>query len=75
MTGSDTYLTAAEVATHMRVTAATVRNWVHRGQLPAVKVGLGRGEWKVTADDLEAFLRAHTSSSAVNTATIARSPF
>jgi excisionase family DNA binding protein len=32
------FVTVAEVARHYAVTVRTVRNWIRRGELPAVKI-------------------------------------
>ncbi len=33
------FLTVAEIAAVLKVNAQTVRNWIDRGELPAVRVG------------------------------------
>ena len=33
------YLTVAEVAANLKLNQQTVRNWIDRGQLPALRVG------------------------------------
>jgi excisionase family DNA binding protein len=50
---ADEYLTVAEVATELKVNEQTVRNWIDRGELPAVRVGSRRV--RVRRPDLEAF--------------------
>lgn len=35
----DEYLTVAEVAGNLKLNQQTVRNWIDRGELPAVRVG------------------------------------
>lgn len=46
-------LTIAQVSQRLNVSAYTVSALIHRGQLPAVKLG----HWRIDTDDLEAFLR------------------
>jgi excisionase family DNA binding protein len=50
------YLTAQEVAELLRVNQQTVRNWITRGELTAIRVG-GR-RVRISQEDLEAFLAA-----------------
>jgi len=47
-------LTVAEVAEVLHVHQQTVRNWLDRGELPAVRVGSRRG--RVRKTDFDAFL-------------------
>ena len=35
----DEYLTVAEVAGNLKLNQQTIRNWIDRGELPAVRVG------------------------------------
>lgn len=44
------YLTVAEVADRYRIAPKTVRDYVRRGQLPAVKAGR---RWLIAADDVD----------------------
>ncbi len=53
---ADEYLTVAEVATELKVNEQTIRNWIDRGELPAVRVGSRRV--RVRRPDLEAFVVA-----------------
>lgn len=50
----DRYLTVAEVAERLRVNRQTVRNWIARGQLGAVRVGTRRV--RVPQAELDRFL-------------------
>ena len=50
------YLTVAEVADLLRLNPQTVRNWIDRGQLPAVRVGERRV--RIRQSDLDEFLAA-----------------
>lgn len=47
-------LSTKEAAERAEVCEATVRRWIVKGDLPAVRVGLKR--WKVDPADLEPFL-------------------
>lgn len=52
------YLTPPEVATRLRVDAHKVLGWIRRGDLRAINVSDGwRPRYRVSHDDLEAFLR------------------
>lgn len=55
------YLTVEEVADFLRMNQQTVRNWIDRGELPAVRVGSRRV--RVRRSDLEAFLEASSNVS------------
>jgi excisionase family DNA binding protein len=50
------YLDVYEIAELLRVDQQTVRNWIVRGELPAIRVG-GR-RVRIRQDDLDAFLAA-----------------
>lgn len=63
------FLTLAEVAEVLNISAAQTYALVRNGELPAVKIG-GRGQWRVEESkleeyiqrlysDTEAFIRAH----------------
>jgi excisionase family DNA binding protein len=47
-------LTVAEVASQLKVTEQSVRNWIDRGQLAAIRVGSRRV--RIRRSDLDAFL-------------------
>lgn len=51
------YLTANQIADQLQVEPRTVRAWIQRGELKAVRAGRF---WRVKESDLEAFLRAST---------------
>lgn len=53
-------LTVAEIADLLKVNPQTVRNWIDRGELPAVRVGSRRV--RVKQADLDAFLASSTRS-------------
>ena len=53
---ADEFLTVAEVAELLKVNPQTVRNWIDRGELPAVRVGSRRV--RVRQSDLDAYIDA-----------------
>jgi excisionase family DNA binding protein len=61
------WLTVGEVARHLRVSRDTVERWIHNGNLRAVNVGSRstlvshRCCWRVSAENLEAFLEGRVS--------------
>jgi excisionase family DNA binding protein len=61
MTGPDDLLTVNEIAQSLRVNPQTVRNWIDREQLTAIRVGARRV--RVRRQDLDAFVGARTGSS------------
>lgn len=50
------YLTVDEVAELLKINPQTVRNWIDRGELPAVRVGQRRV--RICQSDLDEFLAA-----------------
>lgn len=52
------FFTTQEIAELLKVSEATVRNWIHEGELRAVRIGR---DFRVAAVDLEAFLDAHAT--------------
>jgi len=48
-----TFLTPQEVSELLRVSAQTVRRWIHDGDLPAYKIGRG---WRIREEDLNLWL-------------------
>jgi excisionase family DNA binding protein len=53
------FLTLADVAEVLNISASQTYALVRNGELEAMKVG-GRGQWRVERDQLEAFIkRAH----------------
>ncbi|TQV76115.1 helix-turn-helix domain-containing protein [Denitrobaculum tricleocarpae] len=50
------FFTIHEIAELLKVSEATVRSWVHDGELRAARFGR---EFRVAAKDLEAFVDAH----------------
>ena len=55
-------LTLHEVADLLKVKEATVRTWINKGTMRAVKFGR---EWRVAYKDLEAFVETHATSPAL----------
>lgn len=53
--GSHRFLTLADVAETLNISASQAYALVRNGELPAIKVG-GRGQWRVEATELEAFI-------------------
>ena len=55
MAGTPRFLTLADVAEVLNTSSAQVYALVRRGDLPAIKIG-GRGQWRVEASELEAYI-------------------
>jgi excisionase family DNA binding protein len=55
------FLTVAEIADDLKVNQQTVRNWIDRGELPAVRIGARR--IRVTEEALERFIEASSTPS------------
>jgi excisionase family DNA binding protein len=49
------FLTLADVAQTLNISAAQAYALVRNGELPAIKVG-GRGQWRIETTELEAFI-------------------
>ncbi|MCG8690531.1 MAG: helix-turn-helix domain-containing protein [Minwuiales bacterium] len=52
------FFTTHEIAELLKVSEATVRHWIHDGDLRAVRLSR---DFRVAARDLEAFLNAHAT--------------
>ena len=52
------FFTTHEIAELLKVSEATVRHWIHDGELRAVRFSR---DFRVAAKDLEAFLSAHAT--------------
>ena len=50
------FLTLADVAEILNISATQTYALVRHGDLPALKIG-GRGQWRVEADQLEVYIR------------------
>lgn len=59
---SKPFMTTHEIAKLFKVHEATVRTWIHKRKLWAIRVGR---EFRVAGRDLEAFVTAHATQSAV----------
>ncbi len=55
---SKPFLTTQEIAKLLKVREQTVRSWIHRQKLRAVKLGR---EFRVAVKDLEAFVDEHAT--------------
>jgi len=53
----DKLLKVAEVAEKLRVHPAMVGHYLRDGTIPGVRIGNGRGQWRVKESDLENYLR------------------
>ena len=49
------FLTLADVAETLNISASQTYALVRSGDLPAIKIG-GRGQWRVEAEQLEAYI-------------------
>jgi len=49
------FLTLADVAETLNISASQTYALVRNGDLPAIKIG-GRGQWRVEASELEAYI-------------------
>ena len=54
----DQYQTVQEVADRLKVSEATVRQWIRSGELRAIDIGKG---WRVPDRDLAVFLESHAT--------------
>lgn len=52
------FYTTHEIAELLKISEATIRSWIHEGELRAVRFGR---EFRVAAKDLEAFVNAHAT--------------
>ncbi len=52
------FFTTHEVAELLKISEATIRGWIHEGELRAVRFGR---EFRIAAKDLEAFVNAHVT--------------
>ncbi|MGO1590425.1 MAG: helix-turn-helix domain-containing protein [Ancrocorticia sp.] len=51
------FLTIADVAELLNVSAGQVRTLIHSGEIPAIQVG-GRGQWRIDEVELEKYIQA-----------------
>jgi excisionase family DNA binding protein len=52
---SDRFLTLADVADVLNISASQTYALVRNGELPAIKIG-GRGQWRVEREQLESYI-------------------
>ncbi|MGD9893134.1 MAG: helix-turn-helix domain-containing protein [Dehalococcoidia bacterium] len=52
----DRTFTVGEVAARLRVSTATVTNWLRDGRLRGYRIGGTRAGWRVEANDLDRFI-------------------
>jgi excisionase family DNA binding protein len=53
---SDRFLTLADVAETLNISASQTYALVRSGELPAIKIG-GRGQWRVERTELEGYIK------------------
>lgn len=53
------YQTVKEVADRLKVSEATVRNWIKTGALRAIDIGKG---WRIADEDLNRFMVSHQTA-------------
>lgn len=58
-------MTTHEIAELLKVNEATVRSWIHDGELRAVRLGR---EFRIAVKDLEEFVNAHATQPAATDA-------
>jgi excisionase family DNA binding protein len=63
----ETFVTVAEIAEQLRLNQQTVRNWIDRGELSAIRIGPRRV--RVRASELERFIAASSSAGLPDEAT------
>jgi excisionase family DNA binding protein len=56
-----TFFTERTLANYLAVSDRTIRNWIHRGQLPSYKLGASR---RIDPADMEDFLARHRDEAA-----------
>ena len=59
---SKPFMTTHEISELLKVSEATVRNWIHERELRAIRFGR---EFRVAVKDLEAFVNAHETRPAL----------
>jgi excisionase family DNA binding protein len=55
-----TWLTAAEGGEHAKVSEWTIRKAVKDGELPAYRVGKGGRSYRVTAEDIDEWMKSRS---------------
>ena len=61
---SSRFLTLADVAETLNISASQTYALVRSGELPAIKIG-GRGQWRVEASELESYIARMYEQTAV----------
>ena len=60
MTSTDEYLSVAEVAASLGVSAESIRRWIAAGQLVATKLGdSGPSPLRISRNELDRFIQVH----------------
>lgn len=59
---SNPFFTTQEIAELLKVSNATVRSWIHEGELRAIRFSR---EFRVSTKDLEAFVASHATRPAI----------
>jgi excisionase family DNA binding protein len=72
---ADSYISKAEVAARLGMTARTIEHWMQRGIIPYLKIGRGRRatvlfKWA----DIEAHLKANFGAGAIVNDAVSSSP-
>ena len=55
---SQPFMTTHEISELLKVSEATVRTWIHEGELRAIRFGR---EFRIAVKDLETFVNAHST--------------
>ena len=55
---SKPFMTTHEISELLKVSEATVRTWIHEGELRAIRFGR---EFRIAVKDLESFVNAHAT--------------
>lgn len=63
MSSTPRFLTLTDVSEVLNISSAQAYALVRRGDLPAIKIG-GRGQWRVEAVELEAYIQRLYAESA-----------
>ncbi|WP_339232725.1 helix-turn-helix domain-containing protein [Geobacillus sp. FSL W8-0032] len=60
---ASTIYTPKEIAEKLKITSATVINWIKRGDLEALRVG---NQWRITQEQLNEFILQKTMNKGEN---------
>jgi excisionase family DNA binding protein len=61
MPDSDRLLTVHEAAKRLRLNPETIRRWLRDGRLRGVWLGSDKAGWRISEQDLDAFIVARTT--------------